>query len=134
MSRDGVSRKTSRKVATVPSTFLSQFNQPASFSSRSVEMRVEAAVWQALATTQVNAVIVGDPRGISRALMMLWPTLRKPVYHCGGERLVLPPAPSGTVIVERADELTPANQQLLDWWLAEAPSVRVIATAAPTLF
>ena len=88
-----------------------------------------------LAATKAHALIVGESALIVRVLNVLWPTLRKPVVHCEGRRLILPVDPEGTLVVRDAHQLAPHDQQrLLEWWDPCAPHTRVIACTSPQLF
>ena len=88
-----------------------------------------------LASTKAHALIVGESALIIRVLNVLWPTLRKPVVHCEGRRLILPVDPEGTLVIRDAHQLVEQDQQrLLEWWDPCAPHTRIIACASPQLF
>jgi hypothetical protein len=88
-----------------------------------------------LVTTKANALIIGDGDPIVRVLNVLWPTLRKPVVHCAGRRLILPVGHEGTLVIGDAHQLVERDQhRLLDWWDSGERQTRVIACASPQLF
>ena len=45
-------------------------------------VRMDPFAWWTLATTDRDALIVGESRSVSRILSLAWPTLRKPVFFC----------------------------------------------------
>jgi hypothetical protein len=76
-----------------------------------------------------------DVASVIRVLNVVWPTLRKPVIHCEGRRLLLPIAREGTLVIGHAHQLVDRDQQrLLEWWDVGAPHTRIIAWASPQLF
>ena len=86
-------------------------------------------------TTKANALIIGEGEPVIRVLNIVWPTLRKPVVHCAGRRLILPVGREGTLVIGDAHRLADEDQQrLLEWWDAGAPHPRIIACASPQLF
>jgi len=88
-----------------------------------------------LTSTKAHALIVGESALIIRVLNVLWPTLRKPVVHCEGRRLILPVEREGTLVIRDAHQLVATDQQrLLEWWDPCALHTRIIACASPQLF
>ena len=88
-----------------------------------------------VAATTVNALIIGDDAEIVRVLNVVWPTLRKPVVHCEGRRLILPVGREGTLVIRNAHQLVDQDQQrLLEWSDTNAPRARMIACASTQLF
>ncbi|MEP7306766.1 MAG: hypothetical protein ABJA98_14720 [Acidobacteriota bacterium] len=88
-----------------------------------------------LASTKAHALIIGESALMIRVLNVLWPTLRKPVVHCEGRRLILPVDREGTLVIRDAHQLVAQDQQrLLEWWDPCAPHTRIIACASPQLF
>jgi hypothetical protein len=91
---------------------------------------VDPAAWRTLVTTDADALIIGEGVPVSRVLVFLWPTLRKPVFCCEGRRPVLPAGGEGTLVLKSANELTPADQErLLEWRNGNASQSRIIAIA-----
>jgi hypothetical protein len=98
------------------------------------ELEIEAHTWLALATTEVDALIVGDGVAAFRVLTFIWPTLRKPVFWCESRRLSLPPVCDSTLVLEDAHALDADDQQrLLEWLHGGTDSLRLIATSSPQL-
>jgi hypothetical protein len=98
-------------------------------------VRIDPFTWWALATTDADALIVGESRSVSRVLSRAWPTLRKPVFFCERRRLTLPTERQGTLVLQDAHELAASDQQrLLDWLHASARQPRIVATASHQLF
>jgi len=86
-------------------------------------------------TTRANALIIGDDDPIIRVLNVVWPTLRKPIVHCAGRRLILPVDQEGTLVIGDAHQLVDRDQhRLLEWWDSGALQTRIIACASPELF
>jgi hypothetical protein len=86
-------------------------------------------------TTKANALIIGDRDPIIRVLNIVWPTLRKPIVHCAGRRLLLPVDHEGTLVIGDAQQLVERDQhRLLEWWDSGARQTRIIACASPQLF
>ena len=98
------------------------------------DLRVEPSAWLTFATTQIDALIIGEPAAVSRVLTVMWPALLKPVFWCEGRRLLLPASCEGTVILEDIHVLDKVDQQrLLDWLSSGARSPRLIAMASRQL-
>jgi hypothetical protein len=99
------------------------------------ELRLDPYAWQALTTTQADAVLVGNGGvAVSRVLTFIWPTLRKPVVWCESRRLSLPAHYQGTLVLEDAHALDVGDQQrLLEWLRAGTESLRLIATSSPLI-
>jgi hypothetical protein len=95
--------------------------------------QVDAAVSK-FVTTKTNALIIGEGAPIMRMFNVVWPTLRKPVVHCEGRRLILPVDDQGTLVIGNAHQLAQQDQQrLLEWWDSGATHTRIIACASPQL-
>jgi hypothetical protein len=99
------------------------------------ELRLDPYAWQALTTTQADAVLVGNGGvAVSRVLTFIWPTLRQPVFWCESRRLSLPAHYAGTLVLEDAHTLDAGDQQrLLQWLQARTGSLRLIATSSALL-
>ena len=93
--------------------------------------QVDPAVWK-FVTSKANALIIGEGPSITRVFNVVWPTLRKPVVHCEGRRLILPVDQEGTLVIGNAHQLADRDQQrLLEWWDPAAPRTRIIVCASP---
>jgi hypothetical protein len=98
------------------------------------DLRIEASDWRAFAATQANTLMIGQPLAVTRALTVVWTSLRGPVVWCDDSRLRLPTEPAGTYIIWRVDELTIGDQQLLLRWLDGCESTRVLARSSRPVF
>jgi len=99
-----------------------------------VDLLVEPSAWSSFATTQVDALIIGDAVAVSRVLTVMWLTLQKPVFWCDSRRLALPASSEGTVILQDIHELDTVDQQrMLDWLSSGTRSPRLVATASRRL-
>jgi hypothetical protein len=94
---------------------------------------VGGSAWREFATSNTDALVVGDGPAVWRVLTAVWPTLEKPRFWCHGRQqgLNLSMYREGTLILEGVDELQVSEQDLvLDWCTGTTARSRVIATAS----
>jgi hypothetical protein len=104
------------------------------FAGPPSDLRIEAGEWHAFAATQANALMIGEPQAVMRALTFAWMSLRQPVVWCEDSRLTLPTGSVGTYIIWRVNELTIPDQQHLLHWLDRAEPTRVLARSSRPIF
>jgi hypothetical protein len=126
-----------------PSSTLSDFpNLPpvVPLSARDVPppdgLRIEPSAWRTFATSEADALVIGEDPAIWRVLTYVWPTLPKPRFwcDCGRSKPTLLMYCEGTIILQNAHDLEMDDQQrLFEWCGGNQARSRVIATASRQL-
>jgi hypothetical protein len=130
-------------MAMNPSSTLIDFsNLPpgAPLSARDVPLpdglRIEPSAWRTFATSEADALVIGEDPAIWRVLTYVWPTLPKPRFWCDSRRSkpTLMMYREGTFILQNTQDLEMEDQQrLLEWFGGNQARSRVIATASRQL-
>lgn len=85
--------------------------------------------------TRANVLLIGRPDETLEVVNALIPCLSPPVTRSGARNLSVPTVPGGTLILNDLEQLSRADQQRLQQWLADSNgTMRVISTAAAPLF
>jgi len=91
--------------------------------------------WRAMVGSRANALIIGGDDLVARLWTSLWPALAKPVCWTRSGALRLPRQAVPTLVLERTNELSQAEQQrLIEELDGEARGTRVLATASSSFF
>jgi hypothetical protein len=99
-------------------------------------LRIEPSTWRAFATSEADALVIGEDPAIRRVLTYVWPTLPKPRFWCDSRQSkpTLLRYCEGTFILQNAHDLEMDDQQrLLEWCGGNQARSRVIATASRQL-
>jgi hypothetical protein len=87
-----------------------------------------------LETKRPNLLLIGSSRNVTCLLQLIEPLVTQPVVSVRAERLTLPEAAIGTLVLHDANRLSPSQQDQLHRWVDMHPLNRVIATTSEPLF
>jgi hypothetical protein len=97
---------------------------------------IQPSAWRTFATSEADALVIGEDPAIWRVLTYVWPTLPKPRFWCDSRRSkpMLRMYREGTFILQNTHDLEMEDQQrLLEWCGGHQARSRVIATASRQL-